>query len=145
MNTELTKEQFDRLPKYAQKRIRELERQAEIAARLVNRLTDEQTPSKIWTDSLDNYDGTNKFVKRYFQAHDVTIEHRGVRLNVSNLWSEDQDMRLFWGPSGSLSCCGTIALVPTSHQQAKLVNIVYDEYELDRLIKLRDKGSNCDA
>lgn len=138
--TDLTQEQFDRLPKYAQRHIRELERRTEIAARIVDRMQEEQPRTNISTSELDNIDGKQVYRERFFQANHLTIQQNGVRLTIEGLWKDDQDIRLSWGPSGSMSGLGTIAFVPTAHQQAKLVNIVYDEHELKRLLTHREKN-----
>lgn len=139
MNDNLTQEQFDRLPKYAQAYIRELERRAEMAARIVNKMNSEQEKSNISTSELDDIDGKQEFRTRYFHADHLTIQQNGVRLTIEGLFA-DEDIRLSWGPAGSVAGLGTIAFVPTAHQQAKLVNIVYDEHELERLLKNREKN-----
>lgn len=137
--TELTKEQFDRLPKYAQAHIRELERRTEIAARLVNRMYAEQEKSNISTSELDDIDGKQEFRTRYFHADHLTIQQNGVRLTIEGLFADDQDIRLSWGPAGSMAGLGAIAFIPTAHQQAKLVNIVYDPHEIERLQICRER------
>jgi len=131
----MTPEQFKRLPKYAQEYINSLARKVSNGANMVNKLTDDQTPTRIWTDSFEDCGEGQKTVKRYFNATHVTIEQNGVQLRIDNLWDPNADIRLSWGPAGSLSCLGDICFIPTSYQQAKLVNLAYNDIEYNRLLK----------
>ena len=117
MRNTLAPEQFKRLPKYAQDYIREIETKARVAEACLDAWTAEQTKTK-----------------------DIEIEHKGVHLRISGMWNEKEDIQLSWTPVGRGFPSGSIGLVPTATQQAKLVNLAFNEVELRRLINLKESG-----
>ena len=141
MNTP-TQTRIDTLPKWAQEYISSLKRQKETAVKVLNKAIDDQTPSKIWTERMECLnDGPPNFVKRYFQAENIEIEHKGVKLCITGLYDDKEDIKLAWGPAGSNSRLGDICFVPTAYQQARLTNLVYHtpSYEELQRVKARDE------
>jgi hypothetical protein len=133
--------QLAKLPKWAQRYIKQVEGEREAAVFRLNQYQDRETPSNIWSTNLTcigEKDRGPSITKQYFHATDVEIEHKGVHLTVGGLWNKDACMTLSWRPAGQGHGMGDIAFVPTSYQQARLVNIVYDGVELDRLFKQKD-------
>lgn len=137
----ITTEQFARLPKYAQQYIRSLERANEDLRKKIQRDDDSQTPSKVWYEEFVN---TGKFetVRRYVQSERVVFVHAGVHLTVSCF--RDNEIELQWGiPTKHGSpMLGDISFVPTSYQSAKLCNPIYNPVELDRLRDSRERLEN---
>lgn len=68
-------EQIEKLPKWAQERIRDLERERELSVRKLNEFVDGQTESRIWVDDLvctgEQSGPTSK--RHYIQSHKITV------------------------------------------------------------------------
>lgn len=128
MNIEQDK--LDKLPKWAQRHIYNLTRQCDAAVERLHKFEDTQTPSNIWYDD-SVYEKGRRDSRQYVQSGRVIVSHKGVELEVST--RSDEGIQLRWGTAGCRHSLGTIAFVPTSYQQARLVNLVYDEDELARL------------
>jgi len=141
MRNELTDAQFERLPKYAQEYINELKYVAEMAMVNLDRWTAEQTKTKVSTIEYVN----SEHIERYFEADNVEIEHKGVRLRVSGMWNDDEDIQLSWTPVGRGMPSGSIGLIPTATQQAKLVNLAFNEREYKHLLTLKETGEKNDS
>ena len=134
----LTDKQLERLPKYAQEYIEKLQRaEREVRVKLIE-WSAKQDKTNVWTN--DRIDG--EYVKRYFRATDLEIEHRGVQLSITGLWAETEDIQLAWRPAGRSSNLGSIGLIPTSHQQVKLANLAFNQNELTRLLKQKQHYLN---
>jgi len=121
-NTQITEEQFKRLPKYAQEYIRDLERERETALKVMRKLEDDQTPTKVWEsdfESLGERKGPTEVI-RYFDCDRLEIESAGVRLSIGGLW-DDKEITLSWRPAGEGHPLGDVLFIPTSYQQAKFV------------------------
>ena len=135
-----TPEQIARLPKWAQEHIRDLEGHKDIAQRKLREYLETQEQTNCWTDELVCMKNSGpEWVRRYFKVANIEVAHKGVHLTVSGLRSEDNDIRLSWRPVGN-GGNGSVAFTPWAYQQARLVNVVYDEHELKRLQAL--KGSH---
>jgi len=139
----MTPEQLTKLPKYAQEYIAKLRRQRDSAVARLDGYEDNQTPSNIWTEEycFDGGDNGNNFTRRqYIQSDRVLFKNKGVALEVS--CRGDEGIKLSWGPEKPWGPwgLGDIALVPTSYQQIRLTNIVYDEHELDRLNAMKERS-----
>ena len=90
----------------------------------MRKATDDQTPTKVWTDDFE-YIGEKpggSLIARYFQCERLVVESAGVRLRIDGLWN-DEEMRLSWGPAGSLSALGDVLFIPASYQQAILKSL----------------------
>jgi hypothetical protein len=135
----MNKEQFERLPKYAQQRIKELEGENAWMHSALDSMINSQVESKIWTEEFDRTNISGPLIKRFFHADNLTIEHKGVCLSIDGLHNDDEDIRLSWCPAGGRYLTGTIAFVPIAHQQAKLSNLVYDEYEMTSLQRSKER------
>ena len=136
MRNKLTDNQLARLPKYAQDYIKELRGEAKTATENLDAWAAKQTPTKIWTTEYTS----DYYIHRYFKADNIEIEHKGVRLRISGLWDEKEDIQLSWTPAGRGFPTGVIGLIPTSLQQAKLVNLAFNATELKQLTNLKENG-----
>jgi hypothetical protein len=108
-------ERIAKLPKWVKEHITTLERRAKKAELTLKEYSDDQTPSKVWywgdllSDSI-----------HFVQSERITIGHADVVLDV-NMYEEDQ-IQLSWRPSGRGYSQGDICFIPSSYQQARLVN-----------------------
>jgi|GEM_PF-5643238 hypothetical protein len=85
-------EQIEKLPKWAQDRIRDLEHERELSVRSLNEFVDGQTESRIWVDELvctgERAGPTTK--RHYIQSRKITIMvgktevHMGLDLDDSS-------------------------------------------------------------
>lgn len=108
---------ISKLPKWAQSKIANLERERGEAIRQLNRMVDEQTPSSFYIDDTicSGEERGPSYKRRYIQSHDVEVEHLGVHMRVL---LRDDHIDLSWGrPDHAL---GTVVFQPSSYQQARL-------------------------
>jgi hypothetical protein len=131
LTPEPTPEQIAKLPKWAQRHIRQLESTTRRALKRLEENEDGQTPSGIWYEDFVFLGGENIIHRTYVQSDKLEIEHQGVRLAVTAFG--DDPINLRWGPAGSLSAMGDICFIPTSYQQARLTNMVHTPIEYERL------------
>lgn len=107
-----------KLPKWAQERIRELERQRDEALKALNQWKDDQKPSKFSsTFPLCTGEAQGPTFKEVFFhpcADGITVRHSGIELMVSAF--EDEGIHLRW--SAQNTACGEVAFIPTSFQNA---------------------------
>ena len=115
-----TPEQIEKLPKWAQEHIKDLDRRMVVAERAVAEFADGQTPSKFYYDEyLCIGGGSPKNVRRYIQTNRVTIEHAGVQVDI--LVREDEpEIEIGW--SDPTRICREVAMVPKSFQQIKIIH-----------------------
>ena len=123
MNTP-TKEQIEKLPKWAQEHIATLERQRSTAIESLNEYRDQQSPSPFYLDEMlcTGEQAAPSRKKIYVQAHSICVEWRGVllRVDANDYGNTREGIRLQWStPNQSLD---EIAFVPTSYQSARLVS-----------------------
>lgn len=140
MNTP-TKQQLDRLPKYAQQYIRSLERANDCLRKKLKRDRDAQTPSKISYEEFVNTGESHETERRYVQAERIVVINDGVHLTVNCYRS---GIELQWGvptKHGSPTL-GDISFIPSSYQAAKLINPIYNPTELQRLKESRERLEN---
>jgi hypothetical protein len=104
-----------KLPKWVQEHINTLECRAKKAELTLKEYVDDQTLSKI---SYDN--SINEPETKYVQTDKITVDHADVVLDI-NLHDDDR-IRLSWRPSGKWHQSGDICFIPSSYQQARLVN-----------------------
>jgi hypothetical protein len=115
-----SEEQLARLPKWAQQEIRKLQRQRDAAVRKLNEMEDSQTPSRVWTEDIVHLaDKGPQFVRQYFQAEKLEIEHAGVSLSIRGLHHGSKQINLTWNAVSR--AIGPIYFVPEAFQQARLV------------------------
>ena len=112
-------EDISRLPKWAQQRIKDLERERETAVRALNEYVDHRTPSPFYTaDLVCTGEETGPSSKRvYIQTHHMTVVHQGVELSIL---LRDDHIDLGW--AASENTMKHVAFVPSSYQQAKLMS-----------------------
>ena len=125
-----TPELIAKLPKWAQDRIRTLERERLEALRALNNHVDNQKPSQIyWEEYLSTGEGTGwtggtgPSVKRFYvQTNRVVVECAGVQLQVDcheATSMHDDGIELKWSDPTGLQ--NMTAFVPTSFQRATLI------------------------
>ena len=111
-------EQLSKLPKWAQERIRNLEREREVAVRALRDWSDSQTYSPI---SIPEYastgenQGPTRYV-RYVEGHRVDIDWLGVRLSVL---LRDEVIDLQWSANHAI---GDVCMQPRSYQNVWLIS-----------------------
>lgn len=113
-----------KLPKWAQKRIRTLERQLDAAVDTLKQFTDTQTPSHVSYMEIVGLGGTspNEFMRKYIQTSRLEIEYAGVHLGIllSDQGSQrDHGIHLSW--HGDERQSTQIACVPTGFQAIGLI------------------------
>jgi hypothetical protein len=117
----MNREQFNKLPKWAQKEVSNLIREREMAIRTLNAYVDNQTVSEIYTDDYvctgENKGGTCK--RQYVQGHKLTFDHAGVELDVA-VYDGDV-INITWRASGAFGNTVDVAFVPKSYQSANLI------------------------
>jgi len=111
-------DKIEKLPKWAQEYIKDLQRQRDVAVRALDKYVDEQPPSPFYTEDLHCTEpvGGPTRRKRYIQAHGMTVQHEGVCLNIL-LRPEHIDLQ--WGTDKNLS--REVAFIPSSWMAARLV------------------------
>jgi len=114
-----------KLPKWAQERIRDLERQRDVAVKTLNQFQDSQTPSPVFYREFvctGETDGSSEKIG-YIQASVIEFTHAGVFLRV--MLSREKDpsrdfgIELSWSNTDRHSA--QVAFIPKSYQQAQLV------------------------
>ena len=115
---------IERLPKWAQDHIRDLERQRNAAIRTLNETLDKQTPGPFFYDDMPctgegGADGP-VFKRIYIQAGwRIQCEHAGVLLSITVPPDGRKEIRLQWMTPEMSS--RDIALIPESYCAARLV------------------------
>lgn len=120
-----TKEQIEKLPKWAQEHVADLQRQRNAAVRALDEYKDAQTLSPFFTEDFEST-GESKgpqLRRRYIQAHSIEVEWAGVHLRVdaNDYGSSGTGIRLQWW-CGKKHYGGDAALIPTSFQAARIVS-----------------------
>lgn len=114
-----TPEQLEKLPKWAQEHIKDLNRRMVIAERTLKEYQDAQTPSEFFYDDyLCIGGGSPQHARRYVQTHKISVVKDGVRADVL-LRHDEPGIEISWGDEKRT--CREVALVPTSFQKIKLV------------------------
>lgn len=116
---------INKLPRWAQRHIEELQRQRDEAVRELNEWVDHQTPSPIF---INEYVGIGEQrgpseKRRYIQGRGLSIEWQGVSLDI--LLAKDDSQRddgieIRWGGERRLSG-SMVAMIPKSFQMVSLV------------------------
>ena len=120
-------EGIEKLPKWAQEKVRNLERERDVAVRKLREWEDSQTPSpfQFWDHVCDGDQGTGPSRRvQYVQAHTMDVVHNGVRLSVI-LRDEGIDLQY----DAERRHMGRVSLVPKSYQQVMLEAV---DWEVDR-------------
>ena len=114
-------DKIEKLPKWAQEHIADLQRQRDVVVRTLNEHCDNQTPSPFYSDEMIcNGESQGPSCKRmYFQAYKMEVEHAGIVLRIST--HNEGKIGLQWGKSDRLH--NGVALIPTSHMAVNLIPI----------------------
>jgi len=113
----ISDEQFNKLPKYAQEHIEELQRDRDLAIKKLNDFLDSQTPSPIYVDDMIAFSGGPKQIRQYVHGQRVFFEKDGVTLEVS-LFDDYRNIEMRYYQTKRLT--GSVALTPVSHQHLRL-------------------------
>jgi len=94
-----TKEMLEKLPKWAQERIRDLERERELSVRALNAFVDGQTESAIWVDDgvCSGEESGPSFKRRYIQAHQVTFRVGAQEVYISLDLRDSSELKINCG------------------------------------------------
>ncbi len=113
----MTDPRIEKLPKWAQDHIADIQRQRDVSVRELNEYIDKQTPSPFFVDEMVcTGEETGPTVKRnYIQTRRVSVEHAGVSLDV---YIRDEVIELTWGDGEYRN--GDVAMIPVSRQQVHL-------------------------
>lgn len=118
-----TPDQIQKLPKWAQEHLRDLSRQREEAVRTLNKLIDEQTPSKFSIEAhpcLGENPGPS-FKTRYIQTDHIKVAHAEVELHVLIRDNGDNGSgRICLQWNDPRRTCGDIQMKPVSFQSIEL-------------------------
>lgn len=111
---EAMKDKIEKLPKWARKHIESLERDRDDATDLMRKMTDDQTPSPFYIEEFRG--GAAGVQRRYFQAHQIAVEHLGIVMHVI---LRENCIDISYGLE---SCAiGDVAMVPQSRQAVALI------------------------
>ena len=137
-----TPEQIERLPKWAQAHIEQLDRQRRDAITALARFQDSDEPTMISYQRNEHLDGDLQTLTRYLNTHQVQFTRDGVTLTVTLPYYDDNEhgIKLSWGPEGSHGL-GDMCFTPTSYQQARITNMVYQPREYRSLM---DRKEYCE-
>lgn len=119
-----TKEQIEKLPRWAQEHIANIERERFVAVRSLNEAMDAQTVSPFYIDDwVCTGEQTGPVTKRrYIQGHKIQCLFDGILMEIllSEGAGRDRGIHISWNDEKRLT--GKVALVPTSYQKIVLIN-----------------------
>jgi hypothetical protein len=136
-----TIEQIERLPKWAQSHIRQLDRQRQDATTALKRFQDSDKPTRVSYEQGRYLDGEFQFFVRHLDTHQMQFICNGVSL-VVRLPDDDEAGRgieLSWGPEGSRGM-GDLCFTPTAYQQARITNLAYQPREYESLMQRKKQA-----
>lgn len=114
-------EMIAKLPKWAQGYISDIEREREVALRVMNRYLDDQTVSPFYVFDLEctgEEKGPTKKI-RYIQSWGrMCIKAYGVEVDI---YLRDKDKRIDLQYGGENRAMGMVALVPESYQKISIM------------------------
>lgn len=135
-----TPEQIERLPKWAQAHIKDLDRQRRVAIDALKQFQDSNEPTMVSYEKMRHLDGEVQFLTRYIDARSVEFVAAGVSLEVTLPIDEcERGIKLSWGPEGSISL-GDLCFTPTSYQQARITNMAYMPREYESLVRRKKRA-----
>ena len=134
-----TPKQIERLPKWAQAHIKDLDLQRRVAIDTLKQFQDSNEPTMVSYEKLRHLDGEAQFLTRYIDAHRVEFVAAGVSLVVTLPVDEcERGIKLAWGPEGSHGL-GDLCFTPTSYQQARITNMAYQPREYESLMRRKKR------
>lgn len=110
---------ISKLPKWAQERIRDLERERDVAVQALSRYTDNQTESPVYFDELLCVGKSPTKKRVYVHTDNLTFHHADIFLNVQ-LHHKAEHIDLRWS-GGRRMGVADVALIPQSFQHIRLV------------------------
>ena len=133
-----TPKQIERLPKWAQSHIKQLERQRRNVIRTLERFQDSDKPTRVSYEQGLQLDGEFQFFTRHLDTHQVQFVCNGVSLVVT-LPDDERGIALSWGPEGGHGM-GDMCFTPTSYQQARITNMAYMPHEYESLMQRKKQA-----
>ena len=133
-----TPEQIERLPKWAQIHIQDLDQQRRDVVHTLERFQDSDEPTMISYEQGLTIDGDFRFFTRHIDAHRVQFISNGVALGVTLPDAVGRGIELSWGPEGGHGL-GDMCFTPTSYQQARITNLAYQPHEYESLMKRKKR------
>lgn len=99
MNPTPTPEQLAKLPVWARSHIQDITREREVALRALNKYVDDQTTAPFYIEEMEctGEQRGPSFKRRYVQSTKMTVEFKGVELNI--YLRENEGIELSWGQS----------------------------------------------
>jgi hypothetical protein len=135
-----TLEQLERLPKWAQTHIEQLDRQRRSAITALKKFQDSDEPTRVSYEQGRYLDGEFQFFVRHIDTHRMLFISNGVSLSVSLPDGEvGRGIELSWSPEGSQGS-GDMCFTPTAYQQARITNLAYRPREYESLMKRKKQA-----
>lgn len=119
VRSQLTEQQLDRLPKYAQEYIKDLERTVETAEAKLDQYVNVNNHGSFAVQELVCLT-ENRSLERKIDAYRMRVEHADIHLEVSIGHDDCIDLR--WTAGSDRYGLGDVAFIPTSYQNAKLIH-----------------------
>ena len=136
-----TPEQIERLPKWAQSHIEQLDQQRRNAIDILERFQDSDKPMMISYEQHQYLDSKLQVFTRHLNTHQVQFTRDGVSLVVTLPYYNDNEpgIKLSWGPEDSHGT-GDLCFTPTSYQQARITNMAYTPHEYNSLMQRKKQA-----
>lgn len=116
MKTTPTAEQLENLPKWAQKHIKDLTRQAFMARRELREYVDNQTESNFYTENWNSDE--EKLLRNFIQTHKMTILRDDVEVTVL-LRHDEPGIDISWTDHQRIS--REVALIPIGFNSIRIL------------------------
>ena len=133
-----TPEQIERLPKWSQEHIRDLEHQRRSAIDALKRFQDSDEPTMISYVQMQHFDGECQFFTRHVDTDRMQFTYKGVTLVVMLPDDGGRGIELSWGSEGG-NGLGDMCFTPTAYQQARITNLAYMPREYESLMKRKKR------
>jgi len=119
----MSAEPVHKLPKWAQTRMEDLQRQRDTAVQALKEWSDTQTPQPISISEFECLEsGAPTHMTRYIEGRRITVKWKGVELSVTLQESDsahEDGIGLQWGSTAR--GMERVAMVPTSFQSVALI------------------------
>jgi len=116
MNATPTPEQIEKLPKWAQEHIKDLDRRAFVSERSLREYRDSLTPSEFFVEEYDA--DLKKMVRKYVQTNKIAVERNKIHLEII-LRQDENGIDVTWWSEDRLT--REIALVPKGFNSISIV------------------------
>lgn len=116
----MSNQKIERLPKWAQEYILDIEREREAARKKLNKYLDKQTPSCFYTEDLvstGEQHGPSRKIRYLPDVHTMYVEHADVKLEVS-IYGVD-GIRIQWSDAQE-NTNDKVAMIPKFHNYVEI-------------------------